>query len=62
MKVKLNRAWFAPDSSLYPRGEHDFPNDWEKRLPTTAEIISEVVKEVVETVPHKSAQIKPEVK
>lgn len=48
MKVKLNNAWFGPDNSLYPIGEHDFSEDWFEKLPSSAEVVKAPKVEVKE--------------
>lgn len=48
MPVNLKRNWFGPDGGLYLSSEnpHDFPADW--TLPSDAETVKEVNKELAE--------------
>jgi hypothetical protein len=43
MKVRLNRAWFAPDGSRYEAdvAVHDFPDNWEDQIPSSADILDD---------------------
>lgn len=41
MLVKFSRNWFGPDGQFYraKAGPYPLPDQWEKRLPSTATII-----------------------
>lgn len=47
MRVKLTRDWFAPNSSLYVKGEHQLPDDWEHVLPSSATLLPDLEPEAV---------------
>lgn len=56
MLVNLKKNWFDPAASLREvrNNPHDLPDDWEKILPKTAEIVDVPV----EKAPAKSAEKK----
>ena len=41
MKVKLKKGWFGPDGSRYRPGEHQFPQSWKDKLPSSAVVLAD---------------------
>lgn len=45
MRVKLTRKWYTPKRRLYLEGVYDFPEEFRKILPSSAEILDDAEEE-----------------